>query len=176
MAASVRYTCLLAIVKVLHVTPAPLLEVALREVPICSFIAGLPSGRDAVASAYGLQMAEMLMDKLPCTFRTLFLKEGVLHAMEQLEASAKPKAPAEAAPAEKAGQAKEQQGPSSAAGGACGNADAAPSASAPVPPSRSTRASSRLREDKDSKDKEKVGLGRTRTRTAIRSFTFKCTP
>ena len=54
------------------------------------------------------QMAEVLISKLPNVFRPFFLKEGVLHAMEQLAASyAAAQAAAEAAAAAAAAAAAE---------------------------------------------------------------------
>jgi E3 ubiquitin-protein ligase TRIP12 len=46
------------------------------------------NARESGTACYGLHMAEILMLKLPDVFRVYFLKEGVVHAMEQAAAKA----------------------------------------------------------------------------------------
>ena len=84
----VRHACLSVVSKVLYVSSPGMLEGGLRDLPICSFISGLLSGRDSSAVAYAMQMAEVLMDRLPGMYRVHFLKEGVLHAINQLAGTA----------------------------------------------------------------------------------------
>ncbi len=56
--------------------------------------------------AFVVQMAELLMEKLPGIYCTIFLKEGVVHAMDQLAAAGAPAAsgaePAAEVPEDKA--------------------------------------------------------------------------
>jgi E3 ubiquitin-protein ligase TRIP12 len=60
----------------------------LADLPISSFVAGLLTSRDVKAQAAAIQMAEILMTKLPEVFAGFFVKEGVAHALEQLAAGA----------------------------------------------------------------------------------------
>lgn len=145
----VRQTCLGAISKVLYASPADMLEENLRELSVSNFIAGLLMGRDTSAAAFAMQMAEVLIGKLPNVYRPLFLKEGVLHAMEQLASTPAPAAPSAAAEEPRHPAAGPSQ-PSSVEAG-----DKAP---------RVTRSSSRLREqEKEGKDK---GKDRTKEKEA----------
>ncbi len=60
----------------------------LEDLEVSSFVAGLlGSGELAIVSA-ALQLAQLLMAKLPDVFRTHFVKEGVVHAIDKLAASA----------------------------------------------------------------------------------------
>lgn len=77
------------------------------------------------------QMAEVLISKLPNVFRPFFLKEGVLHAMEQLaaayaaaQAAAEAAAAAAAAAAAEAAAAKAQAEAQAAAPSAAGTSQA----------------------------------------------------
>ncbi len=83
----VRHRCLAAIVKVLYFASPDMLQTLLVDIPISSFIASLLGARDARSTAYALQMGEILMEQLPDTFRTYFVKEGVAHAVEELASS-----------------------------------------------------------------------------------------
>jgi E3 ubiquitin-protein ligase TRIP12 len=80
----VRHRCLATIVKALYFSTPAQLEAALADLPISSFIASLLGGRDAKAQAYALQMGELLMEQLPGIFAAYFVKEGVVHAVQQL--------------------------------------------------------------------------------------------
>uniref|UniRef100_A0A7S3VMY1 HECT-type E3 ubiquitin transferase n=1 Tax=Dunaliella tertiolecta TaxID=3047 RepID=A0A7S3VMY1_DUNTE len=82
----VRYQCLSTIIRLLAVLPSNLLEEGLHDVPVSSFVASLLVARDSSAVAYGLHAAELLMLKLPQLFHAHFLKEGVVHALQQLAA------------------------------------------------------------------------------------------
>ena len=92
MAATVRKPCLGTITKLLHYSPAEVLNVVLLELPISHFIASLLGAQQPSITANALQMAELLMLKMPDVLSPLFLKEGVVHAIEQLAAQA-PKLP-----------------------------------------------------------------------------------
>ena len=84
----VRHACLSVMSKVLYVSSSEMLQEGLRGLAVCSFIGSLMSGRDNAAMAYALQMAEILMEKLPGIYRVQFLKEGVLHAINRLAGTA----------------------------------------------------------------------------------------
>lgn len=84
----VRSQCLATITKILHFSEFKALGEALTDLPISSFIAGLLSQKDSAIVAKALQLAEILMHKLPAIFSKHFLKEGVVHAIEQLAATA----------------------------------------------------------------------------------------
>lgn len=84
---TVRSRCLATIVKLLAVGSPSQLETVLADLPISSFVAGLLGGRDIKAQAAAIQMAEILMAKLPQIFAPFFVKEGVAHALDQLAAA-----------------------------------------------------------------------------------------
>eukprot|EP00891_Asterochloris_glomerata_P005589 jgi/Astpho2/5589/e_gw1.00079.2.1_t len=89
----VRKQCLAAIAKILHYTPAAVLDNLLKDIAISSCIAGLLASKDAQVVARALQLAEVLMQKLPSVFLRYFAKEGVVHAIDQLAAAASPPLP-----------------------------------------------------------------------------------
>ena len=84
----VRQTCLVAICRILFASSPAMLQQGLKEIPISSFIGGLISSKDSNTAAYAMQLAEILMLKLPSIFSPYFLKEGVVHAIDQLAAKA----------------------------------------------------------------------------------------
>jgi len=53
-------------------------------VSICSFLAGILAWKDPQVLIPALQIAEIMMEKLPETFSKLFVREGVVHAVELL--------------------------------------------------------------------------------------------
>lgn len=101
----VRARCLGTITKLLAVGSPQQLEQVLADLPISSFVASLLTSRDLKAQAAAIQMAEILMAKLPQVFTGFFVKEGVAHALEQLAATAGDGAAPEAAPAARVGAA-----------------------------------------------------------------------
>jgi E3 ubiquitin-protein ligase TRIP12 len=84
----VRAHCLGTITKLLAVGSSQQLQTVLADLPISSFVAGLMTSRDLKAQSAAIQMAEILMAKLPQVFSGFFVKEGVAHALEQLAAGA----------------------------------------------------------------------------------------
>lgn len=88
MMSCVRARCLGTISKLLAVGSPEQLQTVLADLPISSFVAGLLTSRDLKAQAAAIQMAEILMAKLPEVFSGFFVKEGVAHALEQLAAGA----------------------------------------------------------------------------------------
>lgn len=85
---NVRSRCLAIVVKLLSIASSGQLQTVLADLPISSFVAGLLAGRDAKIQAVAIQMAEVLMNKLPQIFASYFVKEGVAHALERLASSA----------------------------------------------------------------------------------------
>jgi E3 ubiquitin-protein ligase TRIP12 len=65
---NVRSRCLSTIVKLIAVGSPAQLETVLADLPISSFVASLLGGRDVKAQAAAIQMAEILMAKLPNIF------------------------------------------------------------------------------------------------------------
>lgn len=57
----------------------------------CSFLAGVLASKDASILITALQIAEMLMHKVQDVFAKVFVKEGVVHAIDVLVASEHPK-------------------------------------------------------------------------------------
>ncbi|PSC70280.1 E3 ubiquitin-ligase UPL3-like isoform A [Micractinium conductrix] len=92
----VKRQCLTTLAKMLLFSSPATLAALLEDQPASSLVAALLNARDATVVAFGMQMAETLMEKLPDVFRQYFLKEGVVHATEQLAALPLP-ASAEAA-------------------------------------------------------------------------------
>jgi len=90
VAPGVRQHCLGTITKLLHYSPSEVLEKVLQDLPISSFVAGLLSCQEPAVVANGLQIAEILLSKLPTTLSPYFLKEGAVHAIEQLAEQAPP--------------------------------------------------------------------------------------
>ncbi|GAX77476.1 hypothetical protein CEUSTIGMA_g4920.t1 [Chlamydomonas eustigma] len=85
---TVRHACLEAVSQIICASSSSMLEEGLRNLPVSNFIGSLLSGRDMTATAYAILMAEVLMEKLPNVYRSFFLKEGVVHAMDQLTTAA----------------------------------------------------------------------------------------
>lgn len=50
----------------------------------CSFLAGILAWKDPHVLVPALQIADILMEKLPETFSKMFVREGVVHAVDQL--------------------------------------------------------------------------------------------
>lgn len=71
----------------MHAPPA-VLTVLLHDVPASSFIAGLLTSDEPPTACAALQLASVLLTKLPDVFCTHFFKEGVVHALRKLAAKA----------------------------------------------------------------------------------------
>nr|PNR54131.1 hypothetical protein PHYPA_007807 [Physcomitrium patens] len=80
----VRHKCLAAIIKLVHFTAPEMLRSLLQESNISSFLAGVLASKDMSLLTKALQIAEMLMQKLPDVFAKMFVKEGVVHALDTL--------------------------------------------------------------------------------------------
>ncbi|GBG69914.1 hypothetical protein CBR_g4741 [Chara braunii] len=86
----VRTKCLSAICKILHFSTRDMLQNLLNESNVSSFLAGVLGSKDYSVINTALQIAEMLMQKLPEIFSKQFLKEGVVHALDVLIGSDQP--------------------------------------------------------------------------------------
>jgi E3 ubiquitin-protein ligase TRIP12 len=95
-APNVKRDSLSAIIRMLYHAPVEALSELLADIPVSSLVEGLLRSQDVQTAALGMQMAEVLMDKLPEVFVKYFLKEGVVHAMEELSAHATPSRPTSA--------------------------------------------------------------------------------
>ncbi|OIW08755.1 hypothetical protein TanjilG_03431 [Lupinus angustifolius] len=80
----VRHKCLSVIGKLMYFSTAEMLQTLLSVTNISSFLAGVLAWKDPHVLVPALQIAEILMDKLPGTFSKMFIREGVVHAVDQL--------------------------------------------------------------------------------------------
>lgn len=81
----VRYKCLRALLRMVYYSPAELLlKVVTQKQMVASHIAGMMASQDLRIVVGAIQMAEILMQKLPQVFETHFIREGVMHQVKQL--------------------------------------------------------------------------------------------
>eukprot|EP01018_Ginkgo_biloba_P019051 Gb_20277 [translate_table: standard] len=83
----VRHKCLSAISKLMYFSTADMLQSLLRVTNISSFLAGVLAWKDPQVLVPALQIAEVLMQKLPDVFSKMFVREGVVHAVDALISS-----------------------------------------------------------------------------------------
>ncbi|KAL1444262.1 hypothetical protein MTO96_029946 [Rhipicephalus appendiculatus] len=81
---AVRHRCLRALLRMVHCAPAPLLAEVLRSQLVASHLAAMLSSQDLHVVVGALQMADILMQKLPEVFGVHFRREGVMHRVKQL--------------------------------------------------------------------------------------------
>lgn len=81
---SVRYKCLRALLRMVYFANADLLRDVLKNQLVSSHIAGMMASNDLRIVVGALQMAEILMQKLPEVFGIHFRREGVMHQINQL--------------------------------------------------------------------------------------------
>ncbi|CAM0907851.1 unnamed protein product [Alopecurus aequalis] len=81
---SIRHKCLSVIAKLMYYSSAEMIEILLGTTNISSFLAGILSWKDPQVLIPALQIADILMEKLPGTFSKMFVREGVVHAVESL--------------------------------------------------------------------------------------------
>ncbi|KAF3544517.1 hypothetical protein DY000_02009066 [Brassica cretica] len=84
---TIRHKCLSVIAKLMY-HMAQLLTLFF----LCSFLASVLAWKDPQVLVPALQVAEILMEKLPETFSKVFVREGVVHAVDQLVLVGKPSA------------------------------------------------------------------------------------
>ncbi|KAE8719128.1 E3 ubiquitin-protein ligase UPL3 [Hibiscus syriacus] len=80
----VRHRCLSVIGKLMYFSSAEMIQNLLSVTNISSFLAGVLAWKDPHVLVPSLQIAEILMEKLPGTFSKMFVREGVVHAVDQL--------------------------------------------------------------------------------------------
>ncbi|KAE9593379.1 putative aminoacyltransferase, E1 ubiquitin-activating enzyme [Lupinus albus] len=80
----VRHKCLSVIGKLMYFSTADMIQTLLSVTNMSSFLAGVLAWKDPHVLLPALQIAEILMEKLPGTFRKMFIREGVVHAVDQL--------------------------------------------------------------------------------------------
>ncbi|KAG5064939.1 hypothetical protein AAZX31_04G003500 [Glycine max] len=80
----VRHKCLSVIGKLMYFSTAEMIQSLLSVTNISSFLAGVLAWKDPHVLVPALQISEILMEKLPGTFSKMFVREGVVHAVDQL--------------------------------------------------------------------------------------------
>ncbi|OIV99549.1 hypothetical protein TanjilG_17359 [Lupinus angustifolius] len=80
----VRHKCLSVIGKLMYFSTAEMIQALFSVTNISSFLAGVLAWKDPHVLVPALQIAEILMEKLPGTFSKMFIREGVVHAVDQL--------------------------------------------------------------------------------------------
>ncbi|XP_023533256.1 E3 ubiquitin-protein ligase UPL3-like isoform X2 [Cucurbita pepo subsp. pepo] len=80
----VRHKCLSGIGKLMYFSTPEMIQSLLNVTNIASFLAGVLAWKDPHILIPALQIAEILMEKLPETFSKMFLREGVVYAVDQL--------------------------------------------------------------------------------------------
>lgn len=81
---AVRYKCLRALLRMVYFANSSLLRDVLKNQLVSSHIAGMMASNDIRIVVGALQMAEILMTKLPEVFGVHFRREGVMHQINQL--------------------------------------------------------------------------------------------
>ncbi|KAL6629350.1 hypothetical protein ACP70R_029115 [Stipagrostis hirtigluma subsp. patula] len=82
--APIRHKCLSIIGKLMYYSSAETIQSLLGTTNISSFLAGILAWKDPQVLIPALQIAEIMMEKLPETFSKLFVREGVVYAVESL--------------------------------------------------------------------------------------------
>ncbi|ONM18515.1 E3 ubiquitin-protein ligase UPL3, partial [Zea mays] len=80
----IRHRCLSVIGKLMYYSSAEMIQSLLSTTNISSFLAGILAWKDPQVLIPALQIAEVLMEKLPEIFLKMFVREGVVHAVESL--------------------------------------------------------------------------------------------
>ncbi|KAH9622556.1 hypothetical protein KSS87_020079 [Heliosperma pusillum] len=86
----VRHKCLSVIGKVMYFSNTDMISSLNNTTNISSFLAGVLAWKDPQVLVPALQIAEILMEKLPETFSKMFVREGVVHALDSLILAAPP--------------------------------------------------------------------------------------
>ncbi|GIY28323.1 e3 ubiquitin-protein ligase TRIP12 [Caerostris extrusa] len=76
---AVRHKCLRALLRMIYFASSDLLQTVLKSKTVASNIASMLASHDLRVVVAALQMADILMRKLPSTFGILFRREGVMH-------------------------------------------------------------------------------------------------
>ena len=81
---AVRHKCLNGILRMLYYSPPELLNKVIAKFPVSSQMAGMLVSNDLRTVVNALQMADILMQKLPDYFHVHFRREGVMHKIHEL--------------------------------------------------------------------------------------------
>lgn len=81
---SVRHKCLSAFLRIVYYSPDEPLRQLLKCHPVSSHIASMLGSSDQRILVGAIQMATILMDKLPDVFLVYFRREGVMHHFKKL--------------------------------------------------------------------------------------------
>ena len=81
---AVRHKCLNGILRMLYYSPPELLNKLIEKFPVSSQMAGMLASSDLRTVVNALQMADILMQKLPEYFHVHFRREGVMHKIHEL--------------------------------------------------------------------------------------------
>ena len=81
---TVKHKCLQALLRIIYFGPSDLLQVVLKNQEVSRQIAAMLASPDLKIVVGALQMANILMQKLPQVFCTYFRREGVMHQMRKL--------------------------------------------------------------------------------------------
>lgn len=81
---AVRCKCLKALLRMVYYASSELLKDVLKNQVVSSHIAGMMASSDLRIVVGALQMAEILMNKLPVEFGVHFRREGVIHQINRL--------------------------------------------------------------------------------------------
>ena len=81
---AVRHKCLRALLRMLYYASPELLRDVLKSQSVSSHLAGMLSSHDLKIVVGAIQMAHILMQKLPHVFGIHFRREGVMHQIQRL--------------------------------------------------------------------------------------------
>lgn len=81
---TVRHKCLQTLLRMIFYAGADLLRSILQTQPVSSHIAAMMASNDLKVVVAAVQMAEILMQKLPDVFSIYFRREGVMHQIKKL--------------------------------------------------------------------------------------------
>ncbi|CAA2997565.1 E3 ubiquitin- ligase UPL3 [Olea europaea subsp. europaea] len=80
----VRYKCLSVIGKLMYFSSAEMIQSLISVTNLSSFLAGVLAWKDPQVLVPTLQIAEILMEKLPAIFSKMFVREGFVNAVDSL--------------------------------------------------------------------------------------------
>lgn len=84
---AVKHKCLKSLLRMVYFAKPELLREVLQNLAVSSHIAAMMSSQDLKVVVGALQMAEILMQKLPDIFHVFFRREGVMHQVKLLAES-----------------------------------------------------------------------------------------
>lgn len=81
---TVRHKCLQALLRIIYYSPSELLQLVLKNQAVSRHIAAMLASPDLRIVVGAIQMANILMEKLPDVFCVYFRREGVMHQFRNL--------------------------------------------------------------------------------------------